>query len=160
MKKLLLSLFCALSFTSLAHADLTGYNNSTALGRGEEANFANGLQASRSGQQFTIGLFGVANGYVSQVESVAALPTSYSLVALPTSNSVGAVYTLANGTPGQIVKFFAIGRVGSDTAVITPATSTGFSTATLGANNSFVTLQYINSTIGWIILAYSSTAVT
>lgn len=146
--------------SSLSYADYTGYNNGNALGRAEETNFNNGLQASRSGEQFTVSLIGVSNGSVSQVSSTAALLTSYTHVRIPITNAVGAVYTLANGTGGQIITFEAFGRVGSDTAVITPATATGFTTATIGANGSFVTLQYINSTVGWVILGYSSSAVS
>lgn len=160
MKKLLSILFLGLFSASIAHADITSYTNGTALGRGEEINFANGLEASRSGEKFTIGMFGMANGWVSQVSNVAALPTSYSVVAIPLTNSVGAVYTLANGTAGQQVTFYALGKVGSDSAVITPAKSSGFTTATLSNNGASVTLEYINSTIGWIVESFDNGAVS
>lgn len=160
MKKILSVLALSFLLGSIAHADVTGYNNGTALGRGEEANFANGLGASRSGEKFTIGLFGVANGGASQVESVAALPLSFATVGIPLINSAGAVYTLAAGTPGQIIQFYAFGKVASDTAVITPSGSTGFTTATLSNNGSTVVLQYINSTVGWIVLSYDNSAVS
>lgn len=96
---------------------------------------------------------GAANGgSVSQVESVAALPLSYSVVLIPLINSVGAVYTLANGYPGQEITFTEVGGVvGSDTARITPATKTGFNYAALTGTTQSVTLSYINSSIGWVI---------
>lgn len=147
-------------YTPLAHADFTGYNSGTALGRGEEANFANGLQATRAGEKFTIGLFGSANGYVSQVESVAALPLSNIVVGIPLINSVGAVYTLTNGTPGQTITFVGFGKSGSDSAVITPATSTGFTTATLSNNGATFVTMYINSTIGWVPVSYDNVSVS
>lgn len=161
MKKLLsLLLLSVVIFSSYAYADFTGYNNSTALGRGEEANFGFGLQATKAGEKFTIGLFGSANGYVSQVSSVAALPTSFAAVGIPLTNSVGAVYTLANGTPGQIESFVAFGKIGSDTAVITPATSTAFTTATLSNNGATVTLEFINNTVGWFPLSFDNNTIT
>jgi hypothetical protein len=96
---------------------------------------------------------GAANGgSVSQVSSVAALPLSYSVVLIPLTNSAGAVYTLANGYPGQEITFTEVGGVvGSDTAVITPAKTTGYTTVTLSAVKQSVTLSYISSSIGWII---------
>lgn len=161
MKKLLSLLLLSVAlFGSYAYADTTGYNNGTALGRGEEINYGYGLQATKSGEKFTIGLFGAANGYVSQVSSVAALPLNYSTVGIPIQTLVGNVFTLANGTPGQIENFFTFALAGSSTAVITPATSTGFTTATLGHNGASVTMQYINSTIGWIIISYDNVAVS
>ena len=96
---------------------------------------------------------GTSNGSVSQVESVAALPLSYSYVQVPLLNSAGAVYTLAAGVPGQIITFAVVGaQVGSDTAVITPAKATGYATVTLSAAKQSVTLMYINSSTGWIII--------
>ena len=95
---------------------------------------------------------GTVNGSVSQVSSVAALPLSYAVVAIPLTNAVGAVYTLANGTPGQQICFVEVGTVtGSDTARITPATATGFSYVALTAVKQSVTLEYINSSVGWIM---------
>jgi hypothetical protein len=96
---------------------------------------------------------GAANGgSVSQVSSVAALPLSYSVVQIPLTNATGAVYTLANGYPGQEITFTEVGGVvGSDTARITPATSTGFSYAALTGTKQSVTLSYISSSIGWVI---------
>lgn len=163
MKKFLslaLLVLAIVSFSPLAHADTTGYNNGTALGRGEEINYGLGLQASKSGEQFTIGLFGAANGYVSQVSSTAALPLSNIAVGIPLTKSVGAVYTLANGTPGQVITFIGFGKSGSDTAVITPATSTGFTTATLGNNGASFVTMYINSTQGWVPVSYDNVAVS
>ena len=96
---------------------------------------------------------GTSNGSVSQVESVAALPLSYGVVVMPVMNSVGAVYTLANGVPGQVITFTVVNAVvGSDTDKITPATSTGFVSVTLTAVKQSVTLMFVNSSVGWIIL--------
>ena len=96
---------------------------------------------------------GTTNGGVSQVSSTVALPTSYALVQIPLTKSVGAVYTLANGVPGFVETFTVVGNPsGSDTAVITPTTTTGFVTATLTGAKQSVTLKYINSTSGWIVI--------
>jgi hypothetical protein len=161
MKKLL-SLLILASFlfaSAPAFADVTGYNNGTALGRGEEVNFANGLAATKSGEKFTIGILGVSAGYVSQVSSTAALPLGYRVVGIPLSNAAGAVYTLANGTyVGQIIHFFAFGQSGSDSAVITPATATGFVTATLSHNQATVTLEW--TSVGWVVDSYDNNTVS
>ena len=170
-KRILMAIILSLGVSSLAFADMT---DKATLGGQDSSNnyswrvdvnhnFIPGTTAqnnigSSTNQVNTVyaGNFvsaGTVNGSVSQVSSVAALPLSYAVVAIPLTNAVGAVYTLANGTPGQVITFTEVGTVtGSDTAVITPSTKTGFSTATLSAAHQSVTLQYINSTVGWIII--------
>ena len=150
-------LFLAISFP--AFADMTSRGTlgglSTSTGLYDCVVDVNGNLVCQGSATFGGNLLamGAANGgSVSQVSSVAALPLSYSVVQIPLTNAPGAVYTLANGYPGQEITFTEVGGVvGSDTARITPATKTGFNYAALTGTTQSVTLSYINSSIGWII---------
>ena len=150
-------LFLAISFPAFAdmnsRATLGGLSTSTGLY--DCVVDVNGNLVCQGSATFGGNLLamGAANGgSVSQVSSVAALPLSYSVVQIPLTNAAGAVYTLANGYPGQEITFTEVGGVvGSDTAVITPAKTTGYSTVTLSAAKQSVTLSYISSSIGWVI---------
>ena len=78
--------------------------------------------------------------------------TGYTLVSKTIGEGVGTVCTLAAGRVGQLLVIVAGTVTGSDTAVITPATKTGFSTVTLATAKQSVTLLYVNDTYGWIII--------
>ena len=170
LKRILMAIILSLGVYSLAFADMTDKatlggqdsNNNYSWRVDSNYNFIPGTSAqnnigSSTNQVNTVyaGNFvsaGTVNGSVSQVSSVSALPLSYGVVSIPLTNAVGAVYTLANGIPGQQICFVEVGTVtGSDTARITPATATGFSYVALTAVKQSVTLEYINSSVGWII---------
>ena len=78
--------------------------------------------------------------------------TGYALVTKTIGEGAGTVCTVANGAKGQILVIRAGTVTGSSTAVITPATCSGFSTVTLAYEKQTVTLLYIDDTIGWIII--------
>lgn len=67
-----------------------------------------------------------------------------------TTTGVGDAITLANGTDGQIKT--VLHDVDGGSAVLTPATKTGFTTITFTAVGETATLQYA-TTRGWFILA-------
>jgi len=95
----------------------------------------------------------VAGASTTVASGTSVIPvTGYSYVVKTISESVGYVCTVANGVKGQILVIEAGTVTGSDTAVITPATKTGFSTVTLATAKQSVTLLYLNDSLGWIIL--------
>jgi len=159
MKKLIVFLMGMLFLGGIAFADMTSRATlgglSTSTGLYDCVVDVNGNLVCQGSATFGGNLLamGAANGgSVSQVSSVAALPLSYSVVQIPLTNAAGAVYTLANGYPGQEITFTEVGGVvGSDTARITPATKTGFNYAALTGTTQSVTLSYISSSIGWVI---------
>lgn len=59
--------------------------------------------------------------------------------------------TLADGTPGQMLTI-SVGTAGGGTATLTPATATGFATVAFAATLDSITLQYVDDTIGWVVV--------
>jgi hypothetical protein len=101
---------------------------------------------------------GVQRGGVSaMVSGSTTIPLTYGYVTKAIGEGVGTVHTLADGVPGQIITVFAISRASSGTAVITPTTKTGYSTVTLDAAYEYVTLLFLDSTNGWVIVATNGT---
>ena len=87
---------------------------------------------------------------------VLVIPVTHLYVAKTTSGAEAC--TLANGKPGQILQLTLIVSAGAVT--LTPATLTGYVTIVLTAQSDFVTLLYVDDTIGWIILGMGGAAAT
>jgi len=87
---------------------------------------------------------------------ILVIPVTHGYVAKTTSGAEAC--TLANGKPGQVLVINIAATGGA--ATITPATMTGFATIVLTAQSDFVTLCYVNDTIGWIILGMGGAAAT
>jgi hypothetical protein len=73
-----------------------------------------------------------------------------------TSTGIGQAITLANGTDGQIKRI--IHDVDGGSMVLTPATKTGWSTATFTNAGDSLTLEYV-TTRGWIVMGNYLTVV-
>jgi hypothetical protein len=86
---------------------------------------------------------------VAQTATTAAVSTVYVTTALTTTAPAQAI-TLANGVAGQIKIITHVATSGSGTAILTPATKTGYTTVTFTSVGDTVTMQYY-TTIGWII---------
>lgn len=83
---------------------------------------------------------------------VLAIPVTHSRVA-KTIGADAEACTLANGVAGQIlVVQVAAAGAGGGLATITPATATGFASATLQEANEGVVLRYVDDTVGWVLL--------
>lgn len=65
--------------------------------------------------------------------------------------------TLANGSPGQVITISLVVD-GNGTGTLTPATATGFVSVALADAGDTVTLQYIDDTVGWILIGYYGVA--
>jgi hypothetical protein len=85
-----------------------------------------------------------------------AIPVTHAYVAKTTGGAEA--LTLADGKPGQILVINLTATGGAGT--ITPSTCTGFATIVLTAAGDFVTLLYVNDTVGWIILGMGGAANT
>lgn len=97
-------------------------------------------------------------GVYSMVSGANIVPTSYSLVRIPI-NTVGLAMTLAAGVPGQVMTIIGVNRIGSGTAVITPAVVNGYATITLDAVLESVTLLYIDDVIGWVVIGLNGATI-
>ena len=98
-------------------------------------------------------LLGTPRGTSTMSSSSTVVPLTFNLVIKNIGNSSTAPVTLANGYAHQIL-VFEIGTVGtgSPTCALTPATCTNFTTITFGTAKQSVTLEYVDDTIGWIII--------
>ena len=94
-------------------------------------------------------------GVSTQTTGTTAIPLSYSLVKMVCSTKTN---TLANGVAGQIITLVAVDQTG--TLTITPSTSTGWASASMGTNGHSLTLLFIDSTRGWIVVNASGTTLT
>lgn len=84
----------------------------------------------------------------AQTATTAAVSVTTSTTALTTTAGSQAI-TLANGTNGQIKTI--VHDVDGGSAILTPATKTGFSTVTFTSVGETVTLQYF-TTRGWMVV--------
>lgn len=109
---------------------------------------------------------GVANGGATSVASTtAAVPLGYAFVRKVIPSNSDAAFTsgtLADGKPGQILTLFVAGLSPSGATTggsytITPTTSTGFASVKVTAVKDMVTLQFVDTTIGWVLLNYVGT---
>jgi len=66
---------------------------------------------------------------------------------------------LGAGSPGQVITF-ALVNDGGQNYTITPDTSSGFDDVTLDDAGDNVTLKFINTTIGWILVGESGVTVS
>jgi len=79
---------------------------------------------------------------------VLAIPITHRYVA-KTTTGIEAL-TLANGKTGQMLTVSLVADGGDGT--ITPATRTGFLTVVLADVKDTVTFEYVDDTVGWIIV--------
>lgn len=91
-------------------------------------------------------------------ETIAAGGTTTALDLTKTCHNIdsdagGDIFTLANGTAGQIM--IIIQKTATGVSTITPATKTGFTSVTFNAAGDSVILQYY-TTLGWIIIGGNS----
>ena len=91
---------------------------------------------------------GLTTSSVVVAAATLAIPVTHR-VALKSTGGAEAL-TLANGTAGQSITIYTVAAVGTGT--LTPATATGFVSVALIAAGDTITLEYIDDTIGWIVI--------
>ncbi len=106
-----------------------------------------------------------ASGAISSPSTTTAVPIGYAYVRqVITSNSDPAftAATMADGKPGQILTIRVVGLSPSGATTggnytITPTTTTGFTSIKLTAVGDFATFQFIDTTVGWVLLQSGGT---
>lgn len=88
------------------------------------------------------------SGATAVAGGVLAIPITHPVVA-KTTGGVEAL-TLADGEPGQMLHIYLAADSGNGT--LTPTTKTGFTTIVFGDAGDSATLQFIDSTTGWILI--------
>lgn len=103
---------------------------------------------------------GVNAGSVSGSTTVAAdelaIPVTHSVV-LKTTGADAEALTLANGVPGQVLSII-LAVDGGGTGTLTPATKTGWTTCAFADAGDVLTVQYVDDTVGWMILGTAGIA--
>lgn len=156
-KKLFILIAISLLICSVSYAAVGYKDTGAAAGAVTDLNVYGGVQ-SFDGSTLTVSMIGTARGGVSaMVSGSLAIPIAYDYITKAIGGGAGAVHTLADGTPGQVITILAISVSGSGTAVITPTTTTGFTTVTLDAAFEYVTFLYVDDTVGWVIVATNAT---
>lgn len=109
-------------------------------------------------QEFQVGglSFGGLSGSASVAADVLAIPVTASYIAKTTGADAEAL-TLANGVPGQVITI-ALVVDGGGTGTLTPATKSGFVSIAFADAGDIATLQYVNDTVGWVILGTAGVA--
>jgi hypothetical protein len=95
---------------------------------------------------------GVA-GDVAVAADVLAIPVTHAHVSKTTGADAEAL-TLANGVPGQMLTITMVVD-GGGTGTLTPTTKTGFTSVAFADAGDRVTLRYVDSTVGWVVLGTS-----
>lgn len=87
-------------------------------------------------------------GSVAVAGATLAIPTTNGFVS-KTTGGVEAL-TLADGEPGQMLTIHLVTDGGTGT--LTPATATGWATCVFADVKDTLTVQYIDDSIGWIVV--------
>lgn len=99
----------------------------------------------------TIGSTTFASGDNGNPTSVTFTTPTTTVFLKTTGASVGESYRLGNGYSKQRLTAVLV-TDGGQNFVITPQTKTGFTSATLNDANDTVTLEYVDSTVGWVLV--------
>ena len=67
-------------------------------------------------------------------------------------------WTIADGTPGQVLQIYSVDANTGTLTAATSSTGTGWATIVFTDAGDRAVLQYVDSTIGWIILSLSGVA--
>ncbi len=180
IKVLSLALIVAMAFVPTASATRV-FDGTTDKGEVAEINFSEGLSVSKTGIRATVSAtnadgdvpirtnllaIGRYNGDSLEMQSsttpIGTAQLAYAVITKRIGGAGGLDETdggtrLDDGTPGQELTLYVIYVEGSGTWIITPDTTTGFTTITLDAANEFVTLLFHNSTVGWILKGTNAT---
>lgn len=115
---------------------------------------AGNLEFVKASDRSKVGGFPAISGATTKAGGTLAVPITHRVVTM-TTGGVEAL-TLADGAVGQKITI-VLGTDGGD-GTLTPATKTGFTTVVFADAGDQVTLEWIDATIGWVILGYAGTA--
>lgn len=94
------------------------------------------------------------SGKTTKAGGVLAVPITHRVVEMTTGGAEA--LTLADGAPGQILTLVLATDGGDGT--LTPATKTGYSTIVFADAFDVVTLLFVDSTVGWVVLGTGGVA--
>ena len=110
---------------------------------------------------------GGASSMASTASSITTAGLAYSVLTKVTADGTVAQNTigLANGVPGQYLKVVLTTKgtnnfIIDETVIPGGTTNTGWTTISFTASGAWVRLQYIDSTVGWIVVGTSASGIT
>jgi len=116
-----------------------------------------GHSAKDLAQQFAESCVVQPQGATTKSAANGAIPLTHAYVSITTG--AASAYTLADGFNGQVLAMSVTTDGGAGT--ITPVTKTGWATAVLTVVGDGLTLMFVDSTVGWIVLgSYGTTSST
>lgn len=92
----------------------------------------------------------------TSAENALAIPVTARYVSKTTGSDAEAL-TLANGVEGQVITI-GLDTAGGGDGTLTPATCSGFATIVFTAAGDNATLQYVDDTVGWVVLGTAGVA--
>jgi len=106
--------------------------------------------------EITEGVVGppLTTGSTTKAGGTLAVPITHRVVVMTTGGAEA--LTLADGVPGQRLNLI-LGTDGGD-GTLTPTTKTGFATIVFADAKDIVELEFVNSTVGWIIVGSAGVA--
>jgi hypothetical protein len=99
---------------------------------------------------------GVRGYSTTSAADALAIPVTHRYVAKTTGADAEAL-TLANGKTGQTITISLV-TDGGGTGTLTPATCSGFATIVFADAGDTATLEYVNDTVGWVIVGAAGVA--
>lgn len=128
---------------------------------GGEVDFVASTGLKFSGVDVTAQLEGMAGAGLTGAATTSAadslaIPVTHRVVAKTTGADAEAL-TLANGVAGQRLLIYLATDGGGD-GTLTPTTKTGFATIVFADAGDFAALEYVNDTVGWILVGLGGVA--
>ena len=85
-----------------------------------------------------------------------AIPITHAYVAMTAGG--GVAWTIADGQPGQVLQIYSVDANEGTLTAATASTGTGWATIVFTDAGDRAVLQYVDDTIGWMILGLSGVA--
>jgi len=173
MKKIfVLTLLCLLVGFTNVFAAVAIYENGIYKGEATAIDIAAGQGAStfangeKANLPFSTNLFGTGT-YNASVTVVTQVNSSthtigsvnYRTMIIPLG-TISRTLTLPDGTAGQLLTIIIENSYDKATVTLTATTKYGWSSATLDSVNDTITLLFIDSTYGWIVIGDNGVTVT
>jgi len=120
-----------------------------------ELNILDGVTATAAQLNAVTGASLTGAATTSAADSL-AIPVTHRVVAKTTGADAEAL-TLANGVAGQRLLIY-LGTDGGGDGTLTPTTKSGFATIVFADAGDFADLEYVNDTVGWILVGLGGVA--
>lgn len=120
-----------------------------------ELNIVDGVLATAAKINAVTGASLTGSATTSAADSL-AIPVTHRIVQKTTGADAEAL-TLANGVAGQRLTVILATDGGGD-GTLTPATKTGFVSVVFADAGDMVTFEYVDDTVGWIVVGYAGAA--